>query len=222
MTCRLSRKGARPVAPRPVLDVVQVARFICSAGIHEAMGKRMHEDSNGSREPPEIWLHKHFEPAFFNMRYIIIIPVFITFIGAFIMFIIGALEAWNSVSRFLAADYEGSQLGLILGIDAFLLGLVLLIFSYGIYDLFLSKFDIADRPSVRPSWMRFKEVGELKIILAQVILIILTINFFELVFIQMDDPESFQDFMIIPVGIILISLGLGIFERLTRSRVEED
>jgi uncharacterized membrane protein YqhA len=94
---------------------------------------------------------------------------------------------------------------------------VLLIFSYGIYDLFLSKIDFPDRPSVRPNWLRFKDVGELKIILAQVVLIILTINFFELVFIEMNNPESFQDFMIIPVGIFLIALGLGIFERFTRN-----
>jgi uncharacterized membrane protein YqhA len=182
----------------------------------------MHEDEVSKKDPPETWLHKHFEPAFFNMRYIIIIPVFVTFIGAFILFIIGALEAWNSLSLFSKADYEGSQLRLILGIDAFLLGLVLLIFSYGIYDLFLSKIDFADRPSVRPNWMRFKNIGELKIILAQVVLIILTINFFELVFIEMNNPDSFQDFMIIPVGIFLIALGLGIFERLTRNAVEEE
>jgi uncharacterized protein (TIGR00645 family) len=186
------------------------------------MGKRMHEELDTKKDPPEAWLHKHFEPAFFNMRYIILIPVFITFVGAFIMFIIGAFEAWSSITHFFEVDYEGAQLSLILGIDAFLLGLVLLIFSYGIYDLFLSKFDIADRPSVRPNWMRFKDIGELKIILAQVILIILTINFFELVFIEMNNPESFMDFMIIPVGIILISLGLGIFERLTRNRVAEE
>ena len=186
------------------------------------MGKRMHGDLDSKKDPPEAWLHEHFEPAFFNMRYIIIIPVFITFIGAFIMFIIGAFEAWNSITRFFGADYEGSQLSLILGIDAFLLGLVLLIFSYGIYDLFLSKIDIANRPSVRPNWMRFRDIGELKIILAQVILIILTINFFELVFIEMNNPESFQDFMIIPVGIMLIAVGLGVFERLTRNRIVEE
>jgi len=130
----------------------------------------MHEDGVSKKDSPETWLHKHFEPAFFNMRYIIIIPVFVTFVGAFILFIIGALEAWNSLTLFFKSDYEGSQLRLILGIDAFLLGLVLLIFSYGIYDLFLSKIDFPDRPSVRPNWLRFKDVGELKIILAQVVL----------------------------------------------------
>ncbi len=186
------------------------------------MGKGMHDDKGPKKDPPEAWWHEHFEPAFFNMRYIIIIPVVITFIGAFIMFIIGASEAWNSINLFLGRDYEHSQLSLILGIDAFLLGLVLLIFSYGVYDLFISKIDIADRPSVRPNWMRFKDIGELKIILAQVILIILTINFFELVFIHMNDPESFQDYMIIPVGIVLIAVGLGVFERLTRTRSVEE
>ena len=182
----------------------------------------MHEDLVSKKDPPENWLHKHFEPAFFNMRYIIIIPVFVTFIGTFILFMVGTLEAVNSVKLFLKADYGGSQLSLILGIDAFLLGLVLLIFSYGIYDLFLSRLDITDRPSVRPNWMQFKNIGELKIILAQVILIILTINFFELVFIEMTNPESFQDFMIIPVGIFLIALGLGVFERLTRNPTIEE
>jgi len=186
------------------------------------MGKVMHEDSDHKKDPPEAWWHEHFEPAFFNMRYIIIIPVVITYIGAFIMFIIGAIEAWNSISLFITNDYKHSQFSLILGIDAFLLGLVLLIFSYGIYDLFISKIDVADRPSVRPNWMRFKDIGELKIILAQVILIILTINFFELVFIEMNNPESFQDFMIIPVGIVLIAVGLGVFEWLTRSRSVEE
>lgn len=186
------------------------------------MGKRMHGEMDPKKDPPEAWWHEHFEPAFFNMRYIILIPVFITFLGAFIMFIIGAFEAWTSINRFFDQDYEGSQLSLILGIDAFLLGLVLLIFSYGIYDLFISKIDIADRPSVRPNWMRFRDIGDLKIILAEVILIILTINFFELVFIEMNNPDSFEDFMIIPVGIVLIAVGLGVFERLARNRTVEE
>ena len=203
-------------------DISKVTRFIYFTRIIQLMGKRMHGDMDPHKDPPEAWWHEHFEPAFFNMRYIIIIPVVVAFIGAFIMFIIGAIEAWNSIERFIDHDYQYSQLGLILGIDAFLLGLVLLIFSYGIYDLFISKIDIADRPSVRPNWMRFKDIGDLKIILAEVILIILTINFFELVFIGMKNPESFEDFMIIPVGIVLIAVGLGVFERLARNRTVEE
>ena len=107
-------------------DISKVTRFIYFTRIIQLMGKRMHGDMDPHKDPPEAWWHEHFEPAFFNMRYIIIIPVVVAFIGAFIMFIIGAIEAWNSIERFIDHDYQYSQLGLILGIDAFLLGLVLL------------------------------------------------------------------------------------------------
>ncbi len=175
-------------------------------------------DTKSEKDRIEQWLDKHFEPHFFSLKYVIMIPVFISFFGSIIMFIIGGIEAYNSALELFDGGLKESQIHMVLSVDAFLLGIVLVIFSYGIYDLFISNIDPADRPNVRPNWMKFKDIGELKITLAEVILIILTINFFELVLERMGSFGDPWQLMIIPIGLFFIALGIGVFKKLTQSK----
>jgi uncharacterized membrane protein YqhA len=172
-------------------------------------------------EPPvvkdkiEDWLDHHMEETLLNMRYITLIPVFLSYFGAVIMFIVGTIRAYDSALSLLDGELRDTQVALILAVDAYLMGLVLLIFSFGIYDLFISKIDMGNRPQIRPSWMKFKDIGGLKTTLAEVILIILTIEFFQLVLERMDHFDTFEEMLIIPIGMILIAVGMGIFKKLT-------
>ena len=178
----------------------------------------------------EAWLDNNFEVPFFSLRYITLIPVLFALAATLVMFAIGAIETWEAVAEFLRAfradDHACADASMkqcvvyvIRAIDAFLLGLVMLIFSYGVYDLFVSKLDPAARPGIRPNWLKFKDINGLKIILTQVVLIILIITFFELVVTHSDEFTGSESsvvwqFLVIPIGVVLIALGIGVFERM--------
>lgn len=165
----------------------------------------------------EKWLDKNFEPKFFALRYFTLIPVIFSFLGSLMMFSVGAYETLGALEAIRVFDNTQVQLELIKAVDAFLLGLVLLIFSYGIYDLFVSRLDVAETLDIRPDWIKFKNIGELKTILAEVILIILTISFFELIVANIHQFTDFWTFLVIPIGAFLIALGLGLFIKLTHT-----
>ena len=86
---------------------------------------------------------------FFALRNVYIIAVISLFAGALLMFVVGAertaLAFSACLTNFNAGELrahldQGSlaSVGLVQTVDAFLFALVLLIFSYGIYTLFVS------------------------------------------------------------------------------------
>jgi len=111
--------------------------------------------------------------------------VIFSIIGAVFVYIIGALYVidiisltWNSKEmpspKILTAD-------LLIAIDLFLCGSLLLIFSYGTYDLFIQKtFTDSEKDMVMmscPFWLRIRSVDDLKSLLLGYILIMLSITF---------------------------------------------
>ena len=180
----------------------------------------------------EKWLDAHFEAPFFALRYVTVIPVLFAFAGSLVMFAIGGYETWEAIHEIVKlkdhhiVDVTKITVPLIKSIDAFLLGLVLMIFSYGIYDLFVSKLDPAEQKGIRPDWMKFKNMGALKVTLAEVVLIILVITFFEVVMSNMDTMLKIAEvegeihvrniwiLLVIPLGVLLIAVGIGLFKKL--------
>lgn len=91
--------------------------------------------------------------TFISLRYISIIAVISSFIGAVLLFILGALKIAGAVGVMLlggdpvhllieAHGAESATSGVVIlvinAIDCFLFALILLIFSYGIYTLFIN------------------------------------------------------------------------------------
>ena len=176
-------------------------------------------DGPDERDAVERWLDRYFEHPFFYLRYITLVPVLLAFAGAILMFAIGSIETFEAIHGYFAHHSaeaaKDSQMLLIKAVDAFLLGLVMMIFSYGIYDLFISKIDPAEKKGARPNWIKFKDMGGLKVTLAQVVLIILIITFFELVLKNTDKFTDVWMFLIIPVGVLFIGIGIGVFTKIT-------
>ena len=76
---------------------------------------------------------------------------------------------------------ESSLIALLISsVDNYLFATVLLIFSMGLYELFVSKIDPASRTSEsRPNWLNVTSLDDLKGSLGKVILMILIVTFFE-------------------------------------------
>ncbi len=85
--------------------------------------------------------------------------------------------------------------------------MILVIFSMGIYELFINKMDPVDKQlDSRPSWLQIDSIDDLKSSLGKVILMILIVSFFEhTLTIEFHD---IKDLLLLGVGILLISVAL--------------
>jgi len=92
-------------------------------------------------------------------------------------------------------------------IDGYLFAMILIIFSMGIYELFINKIDPVNRKlDKRPSWLQINSIDELKTSLGKVILMILIVSFFE--HSLSIKYETVIDLLFLGVGILLISAAL--------------
>lgn len=170
---------------------------------------------DGSKSTAEDWLDAHFEPIFFELRYLLLIPVLVSFVGSFVMFFIGTYNTYNAISAIVYQGNFGEKaviLPIIKALDAFLIGIILVIFSFGIYDFFISVLEPADHAGVRPDWFKFESTGELKNKLIEVVLVILSIKFFEQIIGNTDQLDEPILYLIIPTGAAILAISLGFFK----------
>jgi len=165
-----------------------------------------------------------FEHFLWHFRVVIVLGVIGLVTGSCIVFFYGIVETAHLLVSFvktmwlhgghLAHDSAGGLLtynamimGLITVVDDFLIGIVLLIFGLGSYDLFISRIDAAlEQGDIRPDWLVFGSLEELKSVLGKVVLMILVINFLRLTIeTQFDGPLHL---VYLGAGIALVSLGL--------------
>lgn len=176
------------------------------------------QDSDGDRTDEsniEQWLDANFEPPFFKLRYSLLIPVLVSFLGSLGMFIVGSYHTYDALtSLFLQGNFGSKEvtLPIIKALDAFLIGIILVIFSFGIYDFFVSKLDPAEYAGIRPDWFKFETTGELKNKLIEVVLVILAIKFFEQIVANIDTLNEPVLYLIIPIGAAILAFSLGFFK----------
>ncbi|WP_255151322.1 YqhA family protein [Halorarius halobius] len=167
------------------------------------------------KKPAERWLDDHFEPVFFQMRYFLLMPVLVAFVGAMTMFAVGGYHTFKAVAALVIQFQVGGAkvtLPIIKALDAFLVGIILVIFSFGVYDFFISTLDPARYASIRPDWFKFDSTGELKNKLIEVVLVILAIKFFEQIVANIDQFTSPEIYLVIPAGAAILAVSLGFFK----------
>ena len=129
-----------------------------------------------------------FEKFLWNYRLIILLGIIGLLISSLMMFAIGVIETYYITAEFISmimedphqvkVEYAKILMNVITTVDSYLLGIVLLIFGLGTYDLFISKLDPAEMQSdIRPDWLIFNTLEELKSVLGKVVLMIMTITF---------------------------------------------
>ena len=158
-----------------------------------------------------------FEAILWSGRWSILLAVIGGMITSIGMFYIAAVDVYYLVQLvldyFTISDLHAREVlrAQVVGhavevIDGFLLAIVLLIFSYGIYELYVSKIVRAYGTNTAKHLLSINNLDDLKTRLGKVILMILVVKFFEeavsMSFISM------QDLMLFSVAIILIGLTL--------------
>ena len=176
---------------------------------------------------PEILQYKHqtiktFETLLFGLRFVTFFAVIGSMLASVVLFIRSSIQVYEGLKFFVlnvkstqSQDLEHLVAQFVASIDGYLFAMILIIFSMGIYELFINKIDpVSRRLDKRPSWLQINSIDELKMSLGKVILMILIVSFFEHSLSL--KYESIMDLLLLGVGILLISAALF----LTHARVE--
>jgi uncharacterized membrane protein YqhA len=119
------------------------------------------------------------QKLFLNLRFMMLIASMGSLVGAFLMFWLGCLKIFQAtVYAFTFTNIDGRAViaALMGATDAFLFGVVLMVFSYAITFGFVIELS---KEAMRrlPSWMQVESIGELKRLLVQVIIVYLVVDF---------------------------------------------
>ena len=147
---------------------------------------------------------KIFESLIWNFRFIILIPVIILLLASLVAFYLGTKSFINAFLGITQGHTENIIVYLISSLDEFLLGIVLIILSLGIYELFISKIDAISSSKLSPKWLEFSSMEELKTVLSKVLIIILMVFFFKHVVFM--DISSALDSLFLAGGILLLAV----------------
>jgi len=156
---------------------------------------------------------KIVESFLFNSRFITLLAVFGALFSSVVMFIMGTMKIASTAAKFWSqvveaqstADNSGALVALFVSsVDIYLFATVLLIFSNGLYELFIKRIDPADRhPESRRHWLKVSSLDDLKSSLGKVILMILIVWFFEKSLVV--EYRTALDLLYLGVGILLVA-----------------
>lgn len=141
-------------------------------------------------------------------RYVVFVPAIASIIGAVLLMAQGSLEILQVVFNALTSEsgLKGTIVEVLTAVDAILLGTVLLVIGYGLYELFI------DTEIEVPLWLRVEDLDDLKSKLIGVVVAILAVVF---VGVFVDSNRS-DDVISYGVGAGALVVGLAIFAFATK------
>lgn len=141
-------------------------------------------------------------------RYAVVVPAIASIIGALLLMAQGSISMVNVVIEAIAngSSLKESIVDVLTAIDAILLGTVLLVIGYGLYELFI------DADIEVPLWLRVNNLDDLKSKLIGVVVAIIAVVF---VGVFVDSNRS-EDVISYGVGAGALVVGLAIFAFATR------
>ena len=133
-------------------------------------------------------IEKLFEGMIWNSRFIVLLAVVFGLLGAIILFIVASMDIWNvAVITFQVITHaiphpetfhEDIVAGIIGAVDLYLIAVVMFIFSFGLYELFISDIDQAEGKN-GSKLLAIHDLDQLKDKIAKVIVMVLVVNFFQ-------------------------------------------
>jgi uncharacterized membrane protein YqhA len=158
-----------------------------------------------------------FESALWRSRLIVLLAVVFGAASAIILFISGSLEILNTLEHSvsfapLSVDHTELLIGIIGAVDFYLIAMVLLIFSFGIYELFISKLDIARNSEAFHTILEISTLDDLKNKIIKVIIMVLIVSFFQQV-LSLTLSTSY-DMLFMALSIAAICIGVFFLQKL--------
>ncbi len=141
-------------------------------------------------------------------RYAVVVPAIASIIGALLLMGQGSVEMVKVVIEALSdgAPLKDTIVDVLTAVDAILLGTVLLVIGYGLYELFI------DADIEVPLWLRVRDIDDLKSKLIGVVVAIVAVVFVG-VFV---DSNRADEVISYGVGAGALVVGLAIFAYASR------
>lgn len=159
-----------------------------------------------------------FESTLWNLRYVVILAVILSVLASITLFIIGSWDIMysivfqNPLTNNNISHNNELLFKIISSIDLFLIGIVLLIFGFGVYELFISEIDIA-RDKFADSTLKINSLDQLKNKIIKVVIIVLIVKFFEKILKLTPNFNTPQDLLLLSVSILAICLGFYLINK---------
>ncbi len=161
-------------------------------------------------------MEKIFESTLWASRFMVITAVVFGLLGAVILFIVASFDIYET-AKFVLNTYithahpenfhEDVVGGIIGAVDLYLIGVVMLLFSFGLYELFISEIDAAKSEDGQENKiLAIHSLDQLKDKISKVIVMVLVVGFFQKVgHTQYNNP---LDMLYFALSITAIAVGL--------------
>lgn len=132
-------------------------------------------------------------------------------VGALVMATVDAVGVVYKIGSYLDPQLAGSArgdlraeliTGMVKAIDGYLIAAIMLIFGFGLYELFINPIDAAAGTAASARLLQFRSLDDLKDRLAKVVLLVLIVEFFQ--YALRLSFNSALDLLYLAVGILLI------------------
>lgn len=161
-------------------------------------------------------LEKIFENTLWTSRFVIILAVVFGLIGAIVLFVVASFDIYDT-AKFVLNTYithahpehfhEEVVGGIIGAVDLYLIGVVMIIFSFGLYELFISDIDAAkDEDGEENQLLAIHSLDQLKDKISKVIVMVLVVGFFQKV--GHTSYNGALDLFYLALSITAVSVGL--------------
>jgi len=169
-------------------------------------------------------LERIFENSLWSSRFIIILAVVFGLVGAVLLFVVASFDIYETakyvintyVTHAHPEHFHEEVVGGIIGaVDLYLIGVVMLIFSFGLYELFISDLDPAKQCDVsgengsedcENQLLAVHSLDQLKDKISKVIVMVLVVGFFQKV--GHTNYESALDMLYLALSITAVAVGL--------------
>ncbi|WP_299790488.1 YqhA family protein [uncultured Shewanella sp.] len=154
-----------------------------------------------------------FERILWSSRLSVMLGVLACIVAAFVIFVMGVKDVIHMLDLIWSYLLSGSHdvrndlvMVVVEILDTFLLGAVLLIFAFGLYELFISNLEAAEESEASGKILIISSIDSLKSKLGKVILMMLIIKVFSY-FSEMK-PTSMLELLYMGVIVVLVALAL--------------
>lgn len=188
-----------------------------------ATGSERPARGDGQARGSQSSVERAFERALWGSRLIVLVAVVFGLLLALGAFYLATVDVFYFLGYL--SDYADLGLGtderedlrasaitaIVKAVDGYLIAAILVIFALGLYELFVSKLDPAERAEVIPRLLLIKNLDELKERIASLVLLVLVIEFFQRA-LQLEYRNPL-DLLYFAAGVLLVSGALYLGSR---------
>lgn len=150
------------------------------------------------------------ETILFGQRFVTFLAVIGSMIASVVLLVTSTIKVFEGLlyafQNITGEHFQATKqvVFFVEAIDGYLFATILIIFSIGLYELFINKIDpVSLKDDNRPNWLKINSIDDLKNSLAKVILMILVVSFFEHSIAQ--EYHSVFDLLYLALGTLLLA-----------------